>query len=112
MSVPHRESQGKGGFEQKQAESVESDAAILALAEVFVAIRAYANTSGMCNDEASLDAALMLLACIEESPALYAQAGVCSGLRRSAERMARWADQIEMREDVRRTLDKLPTSRG
>src|SRR5919201_4626473 len=101
MTVPHQDNEGS--FEQKQAQSVEIDAAILALAEVFVAVRGYANAGGMSNDEASLDAALMLLACIEEPPALYAHVGVCVGLRRNAEKLARWADQIDMREDVRRT---------
>ena len=109
MKVPREDSQGERGLREARAEN---DAAILALADAFVAVRAYADTGGMCNDEASLDVALMLLACIEKPPALYAHAGTRAGMRRGAKKLLRWADQIDMREDVRRTLDRLPASQS
>jgi hypothetical protein len=112
MRVKRRDSQVESDMEPKNTENPANDAAILALAEAFVAVRAYARALGTCTDEASLDVALMLLARIEESPALYADVRSCSGLRRIAEKLTLWADEVDMREDVRRTLDALQTGQA
>ncbi len=108
MMIRRRDSQVRAGRKADE-EDAANDAALLALAEAFVAVRAYGEALGTCNTEASLDVALMLLRSIEESPALCAGITNAFGLRKIAEKLKRWADEVELREDVRRTLDALPT---
>jgi hypothetical protein len=112
MPEPAGDIQDQRGMKPERTRSAANDTAILALADTFVAVRNYARAISMCNDEASLDVALMLLGSIGESPALYADVRSCSGLRRIAKELTRWADEVDMREDVRRTLDALPTGQA